>query len=80
MRIKRLSKPRRDFGFWNGKCSLVPSPLEGEGISSCISICLPSPLEGEGGVRGENSEFFTPSPSEGEGQGGGAKGTRGEVL
>jgi len=25
-------------------------------------------------------DFFTPSPSEGERQGGGAKGTRGEVL
>ena len=29
-----------------------PSPVEGEGISSCISIYLPSPLAGEGRVRG----------------------------
>jgi hypothetical protein len=34
-----------------------PSPVEGEGISSCISICFPSPLAGEGGVRGENPNF-----------------------
>ena len=29
-----------------------PSPVEGEGISSCISIYLPSPLAGDGRVRG----------------------------
>jgi hypothetical protein len=32
-------------------------PLEGEGISFCISICFPSPLEGEGRVRGKIPNF-----------------------
>jgi len=46
----------------------LPSPVEGEGISSCISIYLPSPLAGEGRVRGPPRNFFTPSPVEGEGK------------
>ena len=33
-----------------------PSPIEGEGISSCILKYLPSPLAGEGRVRGGKGE------------------------
>jgi len=38
------------------------SPVEGEGISSCILRSLPSLLAGEGRVRGPLRNFFTPSP------------------
>jgi len=52
-----LKKTQIDF--------FTPSPIEGEGISSCISIYLPSPLAGEGRVRRDIPIFSRLPPSKG---------------